>query len=114
MLFNLESVGSLCCLYVHLLTFNILGDENQTPVKIVTQRKYDRDKIRQFMKTKREKEIKARKQMEADQVKAKLQLKDRLMSLDLKAISAAQATVGKVRTLFLSWSYERTLQLLGS
>ena len=42
------------------------------------------------MKAKREREIKAKKQMEADQAKAKLQLKDRLMALDLKAISAAE------------------------
>ena len=41
------------------------------------------------MKAKREKEIKAKKQMEADQAKAKIQLKDRLMALDLKAINAA-------------------------
>ena len=41
------------------------------------------------MKAKREKEIKAKKQMEADQAKAKTQLKDRLMALDLKAINAA-------------------------
>lgn len=41
------------------------------------------------MKARREKEIATRKQMEEDKEKAKLLVKDRLMALDLKAISAA-------------------------
>ena len=62
------------------------------------RRRYDREKVRQFMKSKREKEIASRKQLEEDQKKAKLLVKDRLMALELKAISAA-SKVKKIRIL---------------
>ena len=50
---------------------------------------YDRAKVRQYMKEKREKEIANKKQKEHDEKSSKQKLKDRLMSLELKATHAA-------------------------
>ena len=53
------------------------------------RKRYDRDKVRQYMKEKREKEIANQRQKEHDQERAKQLLKDRLMTLELKATRAA-------------------------
>ena len=61
------------------------------------RKQYDREKVRQFMKNKREKEIAIKKEKEQNQEKAKLLMKDRLMALELKAISAASKVIINLR-----------------
>ena len=69
--------------------FKHVAVEDKESSREAARKRYDREKVRQFMKAKREKQFaNVRKKKEAEE-QSKLALKNRLMALDAKATSAA-------------------------
>lgn len=71
------------------------ANEDKESSKEAARRRFDSEKIRKFMKAKREKQLANIKKKKEAEEEAKLALKNRLMALDAKAASAASKVIRK-------------------